>query len=58
VQQIMAEVRKTNRVAGKEDDIELASFSEALANAVVQAASVIQTKESSAVLCVTISVDC
>ena len=34
VQQIMAEVRKTNRVAGKEDDIELA-LSEALANAVV-----------------------
>ena len=34
VQQIMAEVRKTNRVNGKEDDIELA-LSEALANAVV-----------------------
>ncbi len=34
VQQIMAEVRKTNRVTGKEDDIELA-LSEALANAVV-----------------------
>ena len=34
VQAIMAEVRKTNRVAGKEDDVELA-LSEALANAVV-----------------------
>src|SRR5450432_2028632 len=34
VQQIMAEVRKTNRVAGKEDAVELA-LSEALANAVV-----------------------
>jgi len=34
VRQIMAEVRKTNRVTGKEDDIELA-LSEALANAVV-----------------------
>jgi len=34
VQTIMAEVRKTNRVAGKEDDVELA-LSEALANAVV-----------------------
>ena len=34
VQEIMAEVRKTNRVTGKEDDIELA-LSEALANAVV-----------------------
>ena len=37
VQQIMAEVRKTNRVAGKEDDIELA-LAEALANAVVHGA--------------------
>ena len=34
VQQIMAEVRKTHCVSGKEDDIELA-LSEALANAVV-----------------------
>jgi serine/threonine-protein kinase RsbW len=34
VQKIMAEVRKTNRLAGKEDDVELA-LSEALANAVV-----------------------
>src|SRR5258705_12663523 len=34
VQQIMAEVGNTNRVAGKEEDIEL-GLSEALANAVV-----------------------
>jgi serine/threonine-protein kinase RsbW len=43
VQKIMAEVRKTNRVAGKEDDIELA-LSEALANAVVHGCQCDPTK--------------
>ncbi len=43
VQKIMAEVRKTNRVAGKEDAIELA-LSEALANAVVHGCQCDPTK--------------
>ncbi len=43
VQKIMAEVRKTNRVTGKEDDIELA-LSEALANAVVHGCQCDPTK--------------
>jgi len=43
VQKIMAEVRKTNRVAGKEDDVELA-LSEALANAVVHGCQCDPTK--------------
>lgn len=43
VQQIMAEVRKTNHVTGKEDDIELA-LSEALANAVVHGCQCDPTK--------------
>lgn len=43
VQQIMAEVRKTHCVEGKEDDIELA-LSEALANAVVHGCQCDPTK--------------